>query len=173
MKQTTRFITREKDLMELLTARHHRNIITFYAAIPVGSPPSVMNFVLEYCCHGDLNSFFKGQNSRVSFEQCLQYMENITSGVRHLHELEVCHRDLTPPNILIQLDDSGEKYPKVADFGLQPYFNYKRFTTTYDNKYWNTRMASSRTYQQWFWKVFSPGGHFLPRAHVFSNAGTL
>ena len=114
-EETRRFINREKDLMELLKAPHHRNIITFYDAIESGS---VMNFILEYCCHGDLNNFFKGQRSRVSFERCLQYMENIVSGVRYLHELEVCHRDLTPCNILVQGDVSGEKYPKVADFGL-------------------------------------------------------
>ena len=113
--ETERFINRETDLMELVKANPHRNIITFYDAIRVGC---FMNFILEYCCHGDLNNFFKGQEHRVSFEQCLQYMENITSGVGHLHELEVCHRDLTPRNILVQRDVGGKKCLKVGDFGL-------------------------------------------------------
>ena len=114
-ERTIRFIEREKKLMELMEIYPHRNIITFYAAI---LEPSVMNFILEYCCHGDLNNFFKGQEHRVSFEQCLQYMENITSGVGHLHEHKVCHRDLTPRNILVQHDVDGENLLKVADFGL-------------------------------------------------------
>ena len=114
-EQTAVFIEREVDLMGKVNGHHHKNIIIFYAAIRVGS---VMNFILEYCCHGDLNKFFKGQEHRVSFERCLQYMENITSGVGHLHDLKVCHRDLTPRNILVQHDVGGETNLKVADFGL-------------------------------------------------------
>ena len=45
-------------------------------------------------------------------------MENIASGVEQLHEHNVCHRDLKPSNILVQHDVGGEKYLKVADFGL-------------------------------------------------------
>ena len=112
-EQTKIFIEREKELMEKC---HHRNIITFYAAIALGP---VMNFILEYCCHGDLNNFFRGQEHRVCFEQCLRYMENIASGVEHLHDCKICHRDLKPCNILVaQSDGVSPAYLKVADLGL-------------------------------------------------------
>ena len=113
-EQTKIFIEREKELMEKCD---HRNIITFFDAIASGS---IMNFILEYCCHGDLDSFFKGQEHRVSFEQCLRYMENIASGVEHLHDCKICHRDLKPCNILVQSASDGVTPTclKVADLGL-------------------------------------------------------
>ena len=111
-EHTKKFIEREKNLMK---ACNHKNVITFYDAILVGS---VMNFILEFCYHGNLNNFFKGQEHRVSFEQCLQYMENIASGVKHLHDQWICHRDLKPSNILVQREGNGEANLKVADFGL-------------------------------------------------------
>ena len=110
--RTVKFIEREKALMK---ACNHRNVITFYDAI---SEDSVMHFILELCYHGNLNNFFKGQKHRVSFEQCLQYMENIASGVEHLHSHRICHRDLKPCNILVQCDGDGQANMKVADLGL-------------------------------------------------------
>ena len=111
-EQTKKFIEREENLMKTC---HHKNVISFHDAIP---GENIMNFILEYCCHGDLKNFFKEKEDRVSFEQYLLYMENIALGVRHLHEHKICHRDLKPCNILVQCDDEGENYLKVADLGL-------------------------------------------------------
>ena len=113
--QTNKFIEREKRLMNLMKKYEHRNVISFHAAFPV---KNVMNFILEYCCHGNLDNFFMEQTHRVSFEQYLLYMENIALGVRHLHEHKICHRDLKPYNILVQCEGDGENYLKVADLGL-------------------------------------------------------
>ena len=163
-KRTAKFISREKELMELMQACPHRNIITFYAAIRVGS---VMNFVLEYCCYGDLNMFFRGQEQRVSFEQCLQYMENIASGVRHLHEHMVCHRDLKPTNILVQGDVGGEKYLKVADFSLgrksRTSSSSQAMTANIGTSGWQAPELSSRDSQRYSLQVdiFSMGLLFL------------
>ena len=113
LEQTRKYIEREKEMMQKCD---HKNIITIYDAISVGS---VMCFILEYCCHGDLYNFFTRQKTRISFKQCLQYMGNIASGVKYLHEMNICHRDLKPSNILVQREfDSQAKYLKVADLGL-------------------------------------------------------
>lgn len=42
----------------------------------------------------------------------------ITSGIRHLHDLRIVHRDLKPQNILVNLTKEGKPRLVVSDFGL-------------------------------------------------------
>ena len=111
---TKKYVTREKDLIEKCNFRH---VVQIFAAIHL-SP--FMYFVLEYCTQGSLNQFYKKQTERVSFGQNLNFMGDITYGIRYLHkELKMCHRDVTPANILAQDDNVGSGvYMKIGDFGL-------------------------------------------------------
>ena len=113
-QKTQKYITREKDFMEKC---NHSNIVKIFAAIRLDP---FMYFILEYCTQGSLNKFYKQQEERVSFGQCLKFMKDITHGLRYLHHvLKICHRDVTPGNILAQdnIDGSGV-YMKIGDFGL-------------------------------------------------------
>ncbi|KAM5347598.1 hypothetical protein ACJ41O_007422 [Fusarium nematophilum] len=42
----------------------------------------------------------------------------ITSGIRHLHDLSIVHRDLKPQNILVNMGKDGKPRMMVSDFGL-------------------------------------------------------
>ena len=113
-KKTTKYVTREKDFMEKCNYRH---IVQIFAAMRLGS---FMYFILEYCIQGSLNQFYHKQEDRISFEQCLKFMKDIAHGIRYLHcTVKICHRDVTPANILVQNDTDGSGvYMKVGDFGL-------------------------------------------------------
>ena len=48
-------------------------------------------------------------------------VREITSGLKHLHSLEIVHRDIRPPNILISSASEGESSGyrmRISDFGL-------------------------------------------------------
>ena len=112
--QTQKYITREKEFMEKCNCK---NIVQIFASIHLGS---FMYFILEYCMQGSLNQFYRRQEERVSFQQCLKFMKDIAYGLRYLHcTRKICHRDITPANILVQTDNDGSgAYMKVGDFGL-------------------------------------------------------
>jgi len=68
---------------------------------------------LEYCPGGDLREFLEVINCFEEQEAVLYFSEMIM-GVHDLHKMGYIHRDLKPPNFLI--DKSG--HIKLADFGL-------------------------------------------------------
>ena len=113
--KTKKWVEREQTLMKKF---HSENIIKLFCDIQIGS---IMFFVLEYCILGTLNQFFKRQQNKTPFKQCLQYMGEIAKGVKYLHEFQpqpICHRDLKPSNILVQDAGHGRVCMKVADLGL-------------------------------------------------------
>ena len=48
-------------------------------------------------------------------------MQKMLSAIKHLHEHQICHRDLKPGNFLFQ-DDSPDAEIKLIDFGLSKRF---------------------------------------------------
>jgi serine/threonine-protein kinase/endoribonuclease IRE1 len=45
-------------------------------------------------------------------------LRGVVQGVRHLHELKVCHRDIKPGNILVSKTHSNSLKMLISDFGL-------------------------------------------------------
>ncbi|ORD94021.1 AKT1 [Enterospora canceri] len=70
-------------------------------------------FGLEFCCGGDLLTYFM-RNSRVPERQIRQYASEIVIGLCVLHQNRIAYRDLKLDNIL--LDKTG--HIKLCDFGL-------------------------------------------------------
>ncbi|MFZ1699606.1 MAG: protein kinase [Pyrinomonadaceae bacterium] len=69
--------------------------------------------VLEYLAGGDLQQRMRRQN--VPFQQAMNYIEQICSGLGHAHERGIIHRDIKPHNLLLTADHSTVK---IADFGV-------------------------------------------------------
>jgi len=85
--------------------------------------------LLEYCAGGSLDSLLHGNpaNEKPVMLGCpngrqqLKIALDISAGMEHLHSLHLIHRDLKPPNVLLQcpVDTvSVEPHAKVGDFGL-------------------------------------------------------
>ena len=78
---------------------------------PKGRPYFAMEYVkgvpiTRYC-----------DENKLSLEDRLALFKQVCSGVQHAHTKGVIHRDLTPNNVLVTLQD-GKPAAKIIDFGL-------------------------------------------------------
>ena len=53
-------------------------------------------------------------NKPYPLEKAVALLRDVLEGVDHAHSHDVCHRDLTPMNILL----TASGIPKIADFGI-------------------------------------------------------
>ncbi|XP_041426598.1 serine/threonine-protein kinase N1-like [Xenopus laevis] len=67
---------------------------------------------MDYCPGGDLKTYLNV--SSFPKETAVFYSGCIVLGLQFLHERNIIHRDIKPPNIL--LDSDG--YARIADFGM-------------------------------------------------------
>jgi serine/threonine protein kinase len=72
------------------------------------------NPVLELIRGGSLEEYLQQQNS-FSDSNLVKVLAEIASGLAHMHELGLIHKDLKPANILLK--SRGEPHPVIIDFG--------------------------------------------------------
>jgi len=95
--------------VELAAGLRHPNIVTILdSGLSLGSYYCAM----EYIDGVRLDRYLA--RKRPSLAETLQLLEKVCLAVNFAHQRGVIHRDLKPPNILV--DDAGE--PHVLDFGL-------------------------------------------------------
>jgi eukaryotic-like serine/threonine-protein kinase len=90
---------------------NHPNVARFYECI---RDDDLIAIVMEYIDGGTLEDWSEHKASSLSFEDRLQIVFQIASGLAAIHGPGVIHRDLKPANILI----SAEGTAKITDFGL-------------------------------------------------------
>jgi tRNA A-37 threonylcarbamoyl transferase component Bud32 len=120
------------DRMERLRNRHAEDPLKEIAAMQVigNSHPNVMgtievlydgsgsnlNVVMPYCGSGDLFELLQGSQSlgRGFTEGVARYwFRQLIEGMNHLHSRGICHRDLSPENVMIDHDNS-----LIIDMGM-------------------------------------------------------
>lgn len=93
---------------EILNEACHQNIVTVYG-ICFGDATHPISLLLEYCpstLENDVSSLNKVQKVAVIYE--------VARTMKHVHSLNVIHRNLKPSNILL----SAKKRVKLCDFGV-------------------------------------------------------
>jgi serine/threonine protein kinase len=112
-------ITSPKDISALLTEAQknaqlvHTNIVQVYDIIEEEGEHLI---VMEYVDGQSLWQILrdKARGEVFALDQAVQLLTDILSGVAFAHSKQICHRDLSPLNIL--LTTGG--VPKIADFGI-------------------------------------------------------
>jgi serine/threonine protein kinase len=91
-------------------ALNHSNIVTIHDFGDVASQPYI---VMEYV-QGETLSAIIRRKAPVAVAEKLRWLEELCAGVSYAHQGGVLHRDLKPPNLMI--DRTGRL--KVLDFGI-------------------------------------------------------
>lgn len=92
----------------------HPNIVQVYDIITVEDEPLI---VMEYVNGDSLWGILRQRARRAEafpLDQAMAWIKDILAGVAVAHAKSICHRDLSPRNILVT--DAG--VPKIADFGI-------------------------------------------------------
>jgi serine/threonine protein kinase/formylglycine-generating enzyme required for sulfatase activity len=98
---------------QALAMMNHSNIAkVFEAGSTVDGRPY---FAMEYVQGIPINAYC--DRNLLSIEDRLALFRQVCSGVQHAHTKGVVHRDLTPNNVLVSLQD-GQASVKIIDFGL-------------------------------------------------------
>ncbi|KAM3132142.1 hypothetical protein pb186bvf_015737 [Paramecium bursaria] len=115
-KQDELALQREKQILEQLLNREHKNLVNIYAIeYTEYESQNYIIIMMEYLEKGDLQGEItqrERSNNWFTFEQVLKIIRDIINGQYELFKNNIIHRDLKPANILI-----GNDY-KIADFGM-------------------------------------------------------
>lgn len=107
--ENQKFLNRFKMEINLMKKLNHINIVNLYDTI---EKDDYLYLIIEYCKHGDLRNFLKKRPLKEKKAKII--FKELISGLKYLYELNICHRDLKPQNILLD-----ENYTiKISDFGL-------------------------------------------------------
>ena len=108
-RQVRRRLVEEGRLQATL---RHPNIVSVTDVIDVEGAPGLLMELIE---GPTLKQWFHRYDP--SLAEALAVFRGVCAGVGHAHAHDLVHRDLTPGNILLQIEDD-RMVPKVSDFGL-------------------------------------------------------
>lgn len=74
--------------------------------------------IMEYVPGGSLHDLLHKTETPLSEHTKVNLLYDIAIGLQYLHERDIMHRDLKPPNVLIYSEKKKELHAKIADFGL-------------------------------------------------------
>ena len=117
---------RDRFLREIDVARQlsHPNVVSL---LDSGSAGGAFYFVMDFCNGGDLMSLCRQHGGTVPVSVAMPIILGSLEGLAYAHSRKFVHRDLKPPNILLDHLD-GKLVPRIGDFGLAKNFEYAGFS---------------------------------------------
>ena len=103
-------LSREIEILSSLPP--HPNVITFFG-VALSSDAISTCIITELAPNGSLYDYLHVKKEEPSLDQSLAWVQQVASGMQHLHSNNVVHRDLKSGNILLCLGFLA----KVCDFG--------------------------------------------------------
>nr|XP_022295350.1 serine/threonine-protein kinase Nek9-like isoform X1 [Crassostrea virginica] len=98
--------------VSILAMLDHPNIISYYDSF---EEDGVLMIEIEYADGGTLAQKLAGiKDKNLEEKEILQIFQQIVAAIRHIHELNILHRDLKTANIFL----TKEGVVKVGDFGI-------------------------------------------------------
>lgn len=95
---------------ELLKTIDHRNIIKVYDNF---FDNNTAYYVMEYCDGEDLRRFTNNFKRKLEYNEGINILYQVMSGLEYVHNMGILHRDIAPDNIFIAKNQSV----KILDFG--------------------------------------------------------
>jgi serine/threonine protein kinase len=117
-----RYENREVPILKLLAQHRHPALVDFlgsYVSTEVdqeGAESTLDNVVMEYL-PSSLDEFFRARlktDGEFRFDLAFLIVHRLAEGLRHMHNLGICHRDLKLHNVLVDPDTMAVK---ICDFG--------------------------------------------------------
>lgn len=106
----------EKDIVTFLQNFPEKsNIIQFHKIIETINH---LYIVMQYIESGSLGHFVKKIKTCISSTKVKEIARQLFSGLTHLHDYGIVHRDIKLENILIDFKDENNFQIKIIDFGL-------------------------------------------------------
>lgn len=111
------FTLADREVSLLRESDTHENVVRYFCT----ESDRQFRYIAVELCAATLQDYIEGKNSN-HLKQLISIKEVIyqaTSGLCHLHHLNIVHRDIKPQNVLISLPDNKNRVRAlISDFGL-------------------------------------------------------
>ena len=97
--------------VSILKQLKHKNIVYIEEVL---MSPGYLYIIMEYVKGGELFSKIAQTGGKIPEDLCKRYVYQICDALEYCHNLNVCHRDIKPQNILLDEKDNI----KLVDFGF-------------------------------------------------------
>ncbi|KAM3146875.1 hypothetical protein pb186bvf_001029 [Paramecium bursaria] len=107
--------------MEKKSQKTPQNLVNIFEFYQQGQNNQFI-IIMERANCGDLQTFLKNSDYLKKIPNTkntrIQFMKDIATGVKELHEMGIIHRDIKPENILVFSSAPNQYTCKICDFGL-------------------------------------------------------
>ncbi|XP_032242727.1 serine/threonine-protein kinase/endoribonuclease IRE1 [Nematostella vectensis] len=116
----------DREVALLRESDAHANVVRYFCM----EQDHQFRYIALELCDVTLQEYVEDPRFDRSELQPLTVLQQATSGLAHLHSLNIVHRDIKPHNVLISKATSGHVNVMISDFGLCKKLTYGRSSVT-------------------------------------------
>ncbi|XP_055543489.1 serine/threonine-protein kinase/endoribonuclease IRE1 [Wyeomyia smithii] len=117
------FTLADREVALLRESDAHENVVRYFCT----EQDRQFRYIAVELCAATLQDYVDAKFAETIQKQisALEVLSQATSGLMHLHSLNIVHRDIKPQNILLSLpDNKNQVRAMISDFGLCKKLNY-------------------------------------------------